>query len=110
MCRVEVPAVFKDVSQKGDRPVLFGNREGRIARANRGKDPLYFFAALQRQLGYPIVPRPQPPAPAEETPALLARRIERLEMRVKLLEEEGRGGIDLSRFDPKNIPPPFDAP
>ena len=24
--------------------------------------------------------------------------------RVKLLEEESRGGIDLSRFDPKNFP------
>lgn len=91
-----------------DRPILFGNREGRIARANRGKDPLYFFSALQRQLGYPIVPRPKPPAPAEETPSLLARRLERLEMRVKLLEEENRGGIDLARFDPKNVPAPFD--
>jgi hypothetical protein len=35
---------------------------------------------------------------------MLARRLERLEMRMKLLEEEGRGGIDLSRFDPKNFP------
>lgn len=26
-----------------DRPILFGSREGRIARANRGKDPLFFF-------------------------------------------------------------------
>ena len=91
-----------------DRPILFGNREGRIARANRGKDPLYFFSALQRQLGYPPVPRPKRPQPAEETPALLARRLERLEMRVKLLEEEAKGGIDLSKFDPKNMPQPFD--
>ncbi len=86
-----------------DRPILFGPKEGRIARANRGKDPLFFFAALQRQLGYPAVPRIKPAAPAAESPALLARRLERLEMRVKLLEEEGRGGIDLSRFDPKNF-------
>lgn len=91
-----------------DRPVLFGSREGRIARANRGKDPLYFFAALQRQLGYPVVPRPTRAAPPEESPALLARRLERLEMRIKLLEEEARGGIDLSKFDPKNMPLPFD--
>ncbi|MCA9048037.1 MAG: hypothetical protein KDA89_04880, partial [Planctomycetaceae bacterium] len=35
---------------------LFGDPEGRIARANIGRDPLYFFAALQRQLGYPEVP------------------------------------------------------
>jgi hypothetical protein len=88
-----------------DRAILFGEKEGRIARANRGKDPLFFFAALQRQLGYPAVPRPPRPAPPEETPALLARRLERLEMRVKLLEEESRGGIDLSRFDPKHFPP-----
>jgi len=87
-----------------DRPILFGEKEGRIARANRGKDPLFFFAALERQLGYPAVPRVKPAAPAAESPALLARRLERLEMRVKLLEEEGRGGIDLSRFDPKNFP------
>ena len=87
-----------------DRVILFGEREGRIARANRGKDPLYFFAALQRQLGYPAVPRPAPAVSSAETPAVLARRLERLEMRVKLLEEEARGGIDLSRFDPKNLP------
>ncbi len=87
-----------------DRPILFGEKEGRIARANRGKDPQFFFAALQRQLGYPAVPRVKAAAPAAESPAALARRLERLEMRVKLLEEEGRGGIDLSRFDPKHFP------
>jgi len=87
-----------------DRPILFGEKEGRIARANRGKDPQFFFAALQRQLGYPAIPRIQVAAPSHESPALLARRLERLEMRLKLLEEEGRGGIDLSRFDPKNFP------
>ncbi|MFM7107524.1 MAG: hypothetical protein ACKOZU_02805 [Planctomycetaceae bacterium] len=87
-----------------DRAILFGEKEGRIARANRGKDPLFFFAALQRQLGYPAVPRPPRPAAPEETPALLARRLERIEMRVRLLEEEGRGGIDLTRFDPKKFP------
>ncbi len=86
-----------------DRPILFGAKEGRIARANRGKDPLFFFAALQRQLGYPAIPRVKTAAPSAESPALLARRLERFEMRVKLLEEEGRGGIDLSRFDPKNF-------
>jgi hypothetical protein len=86
-----------------DRRILFGEKEGRIARANRGKDPLFFFAALQRQLGYPAIPRIKPAEPAQESPAMLARRLERLEMRVKLLEEEGRGGIDLSRFDPKNF-------
>jgi hypothetical protein len=92
--------------QAADRVILFGEKEGRIARANRGKDPLFFFAALQRQLGYPTIPRPAPIIPGAETPAMMARRIERLEFRVKLLEEEARGGIDLSRFDPKNFPQP----
>jgi len=84
------------------RAILFGEKEGRIARANRGKDPLFFFAALHRQLGYPAVPRPAIVLPGAETPAMMARKLERLEFRVKLLEEESRGGIDLSRFDPKN--------
>ena len=96
------------VAPEPDRAILFGEKEGRIARANRGKDPQFFFAALQRQLGYPAVPRVSPLAPSAESPALLARRLERLEMRVKLLEEESRGGIDLSRFDPKNFPLPRD--
>lgn len=80
-------------------PVLFGEKEGRIALANRHKDPLLLFAALQRQLGYPVVPRPQP---IDDTPTLipqLLRRMERLETRIKLLEEENRAGaVDLSRF------------
>ena len=42
-------------------PTLFGEKEGKIARANRGRDPLYLFSALQRQLGYPEVPRPRTP-------------------------------------------------
>ncbi len=91
-----------------DRVILFGEKEGRIAWANRGKDPLFFFAALQRQLGYPVVPRVKPVDPSVESPALLARRLERLETRVKLLEEESRGGIDLARFDPKNFALPAD--
>ena len=82
--------------------ILFGEKEGRIAWANRGKDPLYLFAALQRQLGYPVVPKPKRQQPQAESPALMARRIDRLELRVKLLEEETKDGIDLSQFDPKN--------
>ena len=84
--------------------ILFGEKEGRIAWANRGKDPLYLFSALQRQLGYPAVPKPKRPQPQNESPMILARRLDRLELRVKLLEEESKGGIDLSQFDPKNSP------
>lgn len=78
--------------------VLFGEKEGRIAFANRRRDPLFLFAALNRQLGYPEVPRQKP---ADETPQLiptLLRRVERLETRIKLLEEEQKGGIDITRF------------
>ena len=39
---------------------LVWREEGKIAKANRGRDPLYLFAALQRQLGYPEVPRSKP--------------------------------------------------
>jgi hypothetical protein len=78
--------------------VLFGEREGRIALANRKKDPLYLFASLHRQLGYPEVPLP---ARADAEQALLpqiARRLEQLETRMKLVEDEQRGGIDLTKF------------
>jgi hypothetical protein len=49
-----------DATRQG-APPLFGMREGRIAWANRRKDPILLFAALNRQLGYPEAPRPQPP-------------------------------------------------
>ena len=35
---------------------------------------------------------------------MMARRIERLEFRVKLLEEEARGGIDLSTIRSEELP------
>jgi hypothetical protein len=78
--------------------VLFGEGEGRIALANRGKDPLLLFAALHRHLGYPEVPRPLKPDEAPQLLPQLARRMERLEARMKLAEEELKGGIDLTRF------------
>jgi hypothetical protein len=77
---------------------LFGEREGRIALANRRKDPLYLFASLHRQLGYPEVPRPDPAATGQALLPQLARRLEQMEMRLKLVEEEQRGGIDLTKF------------
>jgi len=83
----------------GQFPVLFGQKEGRIAVANRQKDPLFLFAALQRHLGYPRVPRPDPVDTEAQVTTQLARRVERLETRVKLLEDEQRkGGIDLPSF------------
>jgi hypothetical protein len=85
--------------------ILFGRQEGRIARANRGKDPLYLFGALQRQLGYPSVPRSKS-ARDFQLPPVLELRLQRLEKRLQLLEAEGQGKLDLSEFYVK--PPQFD--
>ena len=88
-------------------PILFGETEGRIALANRRKDPLDLFAAMQRHLGYPAVPRPERVDNTAEMIPQMQRRIERLEHRIKLLEEENREGIDITRFyDPNRAPPP----
>ena len=67
-------------------PILFGEKEGKIARANRGRDPLYLFSALQRQLGYPEVPRLKRPDEAEARIALLELRVTQLENRLKATE------------------------
>jgi hypothetical protein len=79
-------------------PPLFGRQEGRIAWANRGKDSLMLFAALHRQLGYPEAPKPRPEDPEQRLLPSLARRVEQLESRLKLVEEEQRGGIKLEQF------------
>ncbi len=81
-----------------EKPMLFGEKEGKIALANRRKDPLFLFAALQRHLGYPGVPRPRPEDTHRYVLPQLQRAVERVEMRIKLLEEELRGGINLARF------------
>jgi hypothetical protein len=92
-------------------PPLFGEKEGKIAKANRTRDPLYLFAALQRQLGYPEVPRVK----AKDDPAVkmleMQVKVKDLETRVKLLEAEQRGSVDLSAFmaKPELIKPPEDV-
>ena len=88
-------------------PILFGVREGKIARANRQKDPLFLFSALQRQLNYPKVPQPKPIDNAPLQITQMSRRLEQLAQRLKLVEEEQRTGIDLSRFygRSEDIPP-----
>ena len=88
-----------------ERPTLFQEKEGKIALANRHKDPLLLFAALQRQLGCPKVPRPIPPDSTPEIIPQLARRMERLEKRIKLLEEEQKGGIDITKYYGRDGPP-----
>lgn len=81
-----------------EKPVLFGEKEGKIALANRRKNPLLLFSALERHLGHPSIPRPKPVEQTREILPLVLARLERLETRVKLLEEEHKGGIDLEKF------------
>ncbi len=96
---------YRQTRGESGKAVLFGEKEGRIALANRKKDPLYLFAALSRHLGYPTIPRASPEDSNRMLIPTLQRKIERLESRVKLLEEEIRGGINLSRFYSRETPP-----
>jgi hypothetical protein len=77
-------------------PVLFGEREGKIARANRGRDPMFLFSALQRQLGYPEVPRLRRPDELEARVLLLEQKIAQLENRLKAAESDLSQDVDLS--------------
>ena len=92
---------FRNLRGEPDRPILFGEKEGKIALANRRKDPLYLFSALARHLGYPAVPRSKLEESESQLVTVLQRRVEKLEMRIRLLEEELRGGINLDRFTVK---------
>jgi hypothetical protein len=85
-------------STEGKGPFLFGRKEGRIALGNRRREPIFLFAAMQRHLGYPAVPRPKPVDDNRDVIPQLMRRMERLESRIKLMEEERRAGIDLTKF------------
>jgi hypothetical protein len=79
-------------------PALFGEKEGRIAKAHSGRDPLYLFAALQRHLGYPEVPRPRAPDDTTSRLESLKVQVRELEKRLKLVESEVKGQLDLSQF------------
>jgi hypothetical protein len=88
--------------------ILFGLKEGRIAKANRGKDPLYMFAALQRHLGHPAVPRVRAVEPGPIIHPALEQRLQRIETRLKILDAEVKGDFNLSEFyvKPEAIEPP----
>ena len=61
------------------------------------------FAALQRHLGYPVVPRVRPVfGPEKEIPAMQAK-IAQLEKRLHLVEPELKGNLDLSQFYVKPV-------
>src|SRR5262249_29008051 len=50
--------------------------------------PMYLFSALQRQLGYPEVPRPRRPDELEARVLLLEQKIAQLENRLKAAESD----------------------
>ncbi len=81
-----------------DAPPLFGEHEGRIALANRHKQPMLLFASLHRHLGYPKVPDPPKANIEEQLLPQFARRLELLEKRLRMIEEEQKGGLDLTQF------------
>jgi hypothetical protein len=80
------------------QPPLFGEKEGKIARASRGRDPLFLFAALQRQLGYPEVPKPRPKDDLSIQVEVLKVKVRELESRLRMVESEVRGTFDPTQF------------
>jgi hypothetical protein len=98
----------RDAAFSPSLPPLFGEKEGKIAKANRGRDPLFLFAALQRQLGYPEVPRPKAPDDISNKFETLKAKMRELEARLKLVEGEMRGHVDLSQYmaKPELLPKP----
>lgn len=94
----------RDPGYEPPLPPLFGEKEGKIARANVGRDPLYLFAALQRQLGYPEVPRPRKQDDTSSKIETLQAKVRELSQRLKLLEAELRGTLDLNQLIRPELP------
>jgi hypothetical protein len=59
---------------------------------------LYLFSALQRQLGYPEVPRPKPRDDMGTKFEALRAKVRELEIRLKLIDSEVKGQVDLTQF------------
>ncbi len=91
------------------KSILFGEKEGRIAAANRQRDPLLLFAALHRHLGYPAVPRVERKDRQPDLVPAALRRVERLETRIKMIDEEQKGTLDLSKLYVKPETAPTDG-
>jgi hypothetical protein len=80
------------------QPPIYGDREGKIAKASRGRDPLFLFAALQRQLNYPQVPRAKAKDDVEAKLETQSAKLRELETRLRMLESEQRGQFDPTQF------------
>lgn len=84
-------------------PAIYGEKEGKIAKASRGRDPLFLFAALQRQLGYPEVPRQNMKDTLTAKLDVILTKLATIEQRLKLAEGELRGNIDWTEFGKPEI-------
>jgi hypothetical protein len=93
----------RDPDLEVSRSILFGIQEGRIAKANRKKDPLHMFAALQRHLNYPEVPRARARSDKPDIHPALETRLLRLEQRIKLIEMEANNSFDITKLAKKNL-------
>jgi hypothetical protein len=80
------------------QPAIYGEREGKIAKASRGRDPLFLFSALQRQLNYPEVPRVKNRDDIDAKLEMQEAKIRELETRIRMLESEVRGQFDPTQF------------
>lgn len=83
--------------------ILFTKQDGRIAKANHDRDPLYMFAALQRQLDYPEVPRPFAKKDKPIFHPALEARLHKIEMKLQLIDSELKGDFDLNQFIVKEV-------
>ena len=81
-----------------EKAILFGEKEGRIALANRRKDPLLLFSALRGTWATRAFPACASRTRKRYLLPALQRRVDRLENRLRLVEEEPRGGINLARY------------
>jgi hypothetical protein len=66
------------------------------------------FAAMQRQLGHPAVPRVRAVDAGPIIHPALEQRLQRIETRLKILDAEVKGEFNLSEFyvKPEAIEPP----
>ena len=84
-------------------PPIFEVREGKIAKASLGRDPLFLFAALQRQLNYPEVPRARPREDIAAKFDLYEVKFREMDARIRMLESEARGTFDPTQFGKPEI-------
>ncbi len=93
----------RDADYVPSLPPLFAEREGKIAKASLGRDPLFLFAALQRQLNYPEVPRARPREDIAAKFDVYEVKFREMDSRIRMLESESRGTFDPTQLGKPEI-------